>query len=471
MYSWVKLGHIADWCEGVPRGSLPRQLPITMISTDSRTLKPGEVFLALRGKSFDGHQFIPEALKKGAAAVISEQDAALACPHVTVKSSLSALVRIGERLREHFRGTVMAITGSAGKSTTKDMVATLIGPTTVSSPASFNNLIGVSKTLFLVNESTEHLVLEMGMNAPLEIKELCEHFKPEMGLITNIGEAHIGKLGGKEKIYEAKKELFDYLATSVSQKLAVALNVEDTLVKKAYEQSFRRKIRTMSYSAFGASADVMITEKKIHPENGHLYLQISVKGELIEYDFPLFGLHHAQNLSAAIAMASLVGVPLSQLVTRFPKIRPAYHRGEIHATRSGGLLIDESYNSNPPALSSSLSSLADINPAKRRVLILGEMRELGDFSASLHRKVASHLVKVFGEKKIPFVLLAVGPDAIHFIEPLKPTLSPQSCYHVKDVHEAISLASTLLQPGDLVFVKGSRGVQLDLLVSELKITL
>ncbi|MFM8313082.1 MAG: UDP-N-acetylmuramoyl-tripeptide--D-alanyl-D-alanine ligase, partial [Deltaproteobacteria bacterium] len=237
MYSSITFKTLAGWTQGELSEASHSEFPISQISTDTRTLKVGDVYLALKGESFDGNQFVQQAIKKGASGVICETAEPLTVPKIRVPDALKALICIGENLRNLFQGKVFAITGSAGKSSTKDMVAVLLGDSTVSSPASFNNLMGVSRTLCLVTDSTQNLVLEMGMNNFGEIAELCQRFRPQYGMITNVGDAHIGKLGGQEGIYRAKKEMFDFLAKDSSAK-GLALNADDPWVMEAFKSNF-----------------------------------------------------------------------------------------------------------------------------------------------------------------------------------------------------------------------------------------
>ena len=252
MLSHITVQKLADWTKAQVFGQENLNSPVTSITSDTRTLGPGEVFIALKGENFDGHHFLQEAIKKGALAIISQvaPDPAVSSriPFLKVKDSLQAYVDIGRALRKSFHGKVIAITGSAGKSSTKDMTGVLLGPNTLISPKSFNNLLGVSKTLCLLNDQTENLVLEMGMNGLGEIKQMCEQFEPQGGAITNIGDAHIGKLNGKEGIYRAKKELFDWLGKSHAP-IGIVMNLDDPWVVRASQDASLTQLKKITYSA------------------------------------------------------------------------------------------------------------------------------------------------------------------------------------------------------------------------------
>jgi len=438
------------------------------ISTDSRTLCRGDVYIALRGDRFDGHRFISQAVERGASAIVSEVVATSAVPVLLVKDSLRALATIARGVRELFKGPAMAVTGSAGKSSTKEMITRLLGENAVCSPASFNNLIGVSKTVFLLDEKTQYLVLEMGMNARFEIKELCEYFRPEFGLITNIGNAHVGKLGGQEEIYLAKKELFDHL---LSHGTGIAVNVDDPLVVRALAGSDSGRLRSVRYSASGRDADVVVDTMAVDPKTAHLALQMKLgRGAPFHVDLPLFGLHHGENLAGAMAVQLLMKRPESEWMDRLKDIRPAPHRGEIFSLSSYGgkkrqnqkqlILIDESYNSNPAALESSLKSFAKLEPHLTKLLILGDMLEMGEFSPKVHTDMGQFIKRLFSDHANTLKVLGVGTEIQHLLKTLKSTFRT---YEARSVLEAwdITEKSSLLDSSEVVLVKGSRGVGLE----------
>lgn len=464
MFSWVRFSHLVQWSGGALAVPMSADFAVQGLCTDSRNLKAGQVFVALKGETFDGHTFAAQAASLGASALIVSSPVQSSLPTLIVDDTLQALARIASHLRRHFKGPVFGVTGSAGKSSSKDAIALLMGPDTVRSPASFNNLQGVSRTIFLVGDSTKHLILEIGMNAFGEIEEICRNFKPNAGLITNIGDAHIGKLGGKDGIYRAKKELFDFLSAS-GECQGVALNIDDALVEKAFRESFRNGGRHITYSSTGKKADVSVSEATVDPETGFLSFLLTLEGTATRQRLPVFGLHHAQNAAAALAAGLVMGVPAASLVARLAGFRPASHRGEIHVLNSGVTLIDESYNSNPSALTSSLSSLSQIASERRRLLILGDMRELGEFSKDLHREVGETLASLLKGHRA--CVVGVGTDIQELLKPVQQALGADSTVSFPTVEALIPKLPTLVRPGELVFVKGSRGVRLDKAVTHL----
>jgi len=463
MYSWVKLSHLVQWSGGTLIHPPSTDLSVLAISSDSRALKKGDVFLALRGENFDGHRFLEEAVQLGALALISQQKVPTTVPLILVSDTLQAFIKIAEKLREYFRGPVVAVTGSAGKSSTRDMIAVLLGPDTLSAPASFNNLLGVSKTLCLLEDSTKNLVLELGMNASLEIKEMCERFQPLAGLITNIGDAHIGKLGSEEGIFRAKKELFDFI-TTYSNALGIALNLDDPFVVRAYQESAGSKLKTVTYSLKDPKAHVYVSDYSLHPERCCLKLTIKMNQESFSTELGIFGLHNAQNIAAAIACASLLGVSMPEIKLRLSELKPPAHRGVIIQIGKNVTLVDESYNSNPSALKSSLQSVWELNPKRRRILVIGEMREMGQFSKKVHERIGGEIVNLYKKKSIPFILYAVGKEAWTLSAEVRKKLPHVFCKDLQTQSEAQVEIEKTLQKEDILFVKGSHGVRLDLLV-------
>lgn len=467
MFSWVTVHHLAQWTLGTWKAAPPPALPVRSISTDTRSLEKGDVFIALQGPSFDGHAFVEQAAQCGAAIAIVQRPVDAPIPQLLVPNTQGALVAIGEKVREAFKGPVFGITGSAGKSSTKEMVAELLGPRAIRSPKSFNNILGVPRTIFLVQDDTEAMILEIGMNATGEIAEICQHFKPSGGLITNIGEAHMGKLGGQEGIFRAKKELFEWLARTASPQLA--LNLDDALVLRAYEESLRPgHVQVATYSALGKPADVQVIAASMHPQNGGLQLELDIRGNRGKLELGLFGLHQAQNIAGSAAAALLLGLSPQEILSRLPKLKSTAQRGEWLALSHDRVLIDESYNSNPSALEQSLLSVAQLDPARRRVLVLGEMKELGDYSEQQHARVGKSLVKMYQEKRFPFLLVGVGSAFLPFLAAVERELPGIPCLGVPDAEVAIERLRSLLLDGDVVLVKGSRGVQLERVVNWVK---
>jgi len=471
MFSQVTLQNLIDWTQAKTSGSFSGSSEIPSISSDSRNFKSGEVFIALKGENFDGHHFLDEAASKGALALIGEKkpESLRNSPvaFLEVPNTLHAYVKVGEALRNQFKGKVLAVTGSAGKSSTKDMAGVLLGPHTLVSPKSFNNLLGVSKTLCLLEDTTQNLILEMGMNGLGEIREMCEHFSPQGGVITNIGDAHIGKLGGREGIYRAKKELFDSLEKDKTP-LGIAVNLDDPWVVKAASAAFSHAPKILTYSGKDPVADIFISKKEIHTDTGALQIQLRTEGGELSVTIPHFGMHHAYNVAAAIALARLADTPWEKIKERLSQMMPSESRGVIVPLSQGRTLIDECYNSNPSALISSLESVMALDPQRKKILVIGEMRELEDFSSRLHEEVGEKLGEMLKSHPAPVKVFGVGKDTQFLLKALQKIHPQISGEFILDVAAAQQPVIAALSQGDVIFVKGSRGVALDQLVTALK---
>jgi UDP-N-acetylmuramoyl-tripeptide--D-alanyl-D-alanine ligase len=271
----------------------------------------------------------------------------------------------------------------------------------------------------------------------------------------------MGPLGGVQGVYQAKKELFDYLATQIETD-AIAVNLDDPRVCQAFEECFRgRNVRRLSFST-SRKADVRVTTQGIDPQTAFTRISVEAGSLSLRTSIPVFGEHHAMNLAASIAMAKLAGVDDKAIRDRIEEIRPAAHRGEIRRIRCGALLIDDCYNSNPKALLSSLESLFRLPTRHRLVLVLGEMRELGPHTAQEHERVAIQIQSWIQKRGGQVIVLGVGTAMIQALTHIQ-----TDSYGCKSVNEAIDITRGILTSSDIVFVKGSRAVQLDQLVTTL----
>ncbi len=489
----LSLELIARICEGDLKNvthPLKKDLrDISQISTDTRTLQAGDVFVALRGEKTDGSHYIEEAIRKGAKAIVTETEPSFSlAPVIVVSDSLKALAAMGKHCRSQFQGRVFAITGSAGKSSTKYMLSILLGDKTVSSPESYNNLLGLSKTLLLVSQDTKNLVLEMGMNARGEIQELCETFSPQGGCITTIGTAHIGKLGSEHAIYLAKKELFDFLARPNTLSLGIALNESDPKVKRAFEACFGVELFSKRHSPqpkvipYGVLKievpreipTVRLVSSSIDPETAENTINFLIHDAPYSAKLPIFGDYQAINLMASLACGMLMGRKEEEMIPRISELRAFSHRGEIHYLTEDTLLIDESYNSNPTALEASLNALSRIHSRRSRILVLGEMGELGEFSIPLHARLGSFVGETHEKShpQTPLYTLGIGRLTEHLISSLQ-RLSDTGKLHslvkaewIENASDAFRILSQWRVPGSLLYFKGSHSVGLSRVVQK-----
>ena len=428
-------------------------------SIDSRTVTPGELFFAVKGERLDGHDFVAAALERGAlGAVVSRArvpglpDAVLAAPLLIAEDPLAALQSLALHVRRSWGRRVVAITGSAGKTTTKEAIAAALSAkfNVLKSQGNLNNAFGLPLQLLRVEPEHEYAVVEMGMNHLGEIAALCRIAAPDWGVVTNVGNAHVENFTeGQAGIARAKYELIAALPAS-----GVAfLNCSDLYVAQ-FGRDFRGKV---VYFGAGPCGDPAILEVKEDTSGLHvLYRADSHEGR---FTLNLLGAHNAQNAIAGLAVALQAGVGLDAAVAAIEQLTPGSKRGEVLEI-DGATILNDSYNSNPEALRSMIATLA-ARPAKRRILVAGEMLELGEHSQALHAACG----KAAAEAGLDLIV-GVRGNAQH--------LAAAACWggvasiFLADAAAAGEWLAKNIQPGDVVLVKGSRGVQLERAIEVLK---
>jgi UDP-N-acetylmuramoyl-tripeptide--D-alanyl-D-alanine ligase len=390
----LALPNLAAWAEGdlvvreVPASPPEREAllrsGITGVSLDTRTLAPGDLFVPLRGAHADGHDFVAQAFARGAAAALCERGPYERLrghepgPLVVVQDCTAALQRLGRRWRDGWTGELIAVTGSNGKTTTKDMVAAVLGTRyrTLRSEASLNNQWGVPLTLLRLRPEHEAAVLEMGMNHRGEIAGLAQVARPDAGLITNVGEAHLEHLGSIQAVAEAKAELGFALAAGSP----LFVNADRPELLEALRGAPCRLF------TFGLSASAELRPEAVE-ELGAEGVRLRVAG------FPpvhlhLVGRHHAANALAALAVARALGLDPERCARALGTVRGSSLRMEVRPYHGGVLLLD-CYNANPASMHAALETLAGWPGVTRRIAVLGDMLELGADAPRLHREAAA----------------------------------------------------------------------------------
>ncbi|HEY9831537.1 MAG TPA: UDP-N-acetylmuramoyl-tripeptide--D-alanyl-D-alanine ligase [Stenomitos sp.] len=418
----------------------------TGITTDSRSLQPGHVFLALRGENFDGHDFVPVAIEKGAIAVITErrqQNQLNGVPQLQVENTLQAYQQIARWWRDQFNIPVIAITGSVGKTTTKELIAAVLSTqgNVLKTQANYNNEIGVPKTLLELGPEHDYAVIEMAMRGSGQIAELTQIAHPTIGLITNVGTAHIGLLGSEEAIAKAKCEL---LAEMPDTSVAVLNHDNQRLMNTA---ATVWQGQTLTYGLEGGD----LHGRLLDPET------IEVEG--IPFPLPLPGRHNASNYLAAIAVAKLLQVdwaPLSQgLEVELPS-----GRSRRYELPNDIVVLDETYNAGLESMLAALHLLAQ-TPGKRHIAVLGTMKELGERSPEFHQQVG----KTAQELHLDVLIVLVDDVEAQAIATGAAPL-PAECF---SSHNAVvQRLLELVQPGDRLLFKASRSVGLDRVVNQFR---
>lgn len=440
---------------------------VESISIDTRTIRAGEMFVAIKGAHHDGHSFLEEACTKGAmGVVVARDDAARALAGldiaeemwiIKVEDTVRALGDIAKTWRSRFNIPCVAIAGSNGKTTTKEMIAkiTEIKGDTLKTEGNFNNLIGLPLTVFRWEEGHKIAVLEMGMNAKGEIKRLTEIANPTVGLVTNVNPAHLEKLQTLENVALAKGELFE----GMSEEAVAVVNNDDPFVRAMGERFRGRKI------TFGTreGSDVMFANmKSAGLESVDIAFEAFGKGYRMHLPVP--GFHNVMNALAAIAVAIALGIPLEEATRCIENFKPMKMRMERIQLSNGVRIVNDSYNANPYSMAAALKTVSGAKRAGRFIAVLGDMFELGPEAGVRHRELGENAAR-FGVDK----LFVFGGYAIEVaMGAIKMGMSPDSVMiypTMDDLKRAVSLE---IRTGDVVLVKGSRGMQMERVVEFLK---
>jgi UDP-N-acetylmuramoyl-tripeptide--D-alanyl-D-alanine ligase len=426
-------------------------------STDSRNLQPGELFIPLRGDNFDGHDYMNQAIQSGAAACLSEEMiGGLLVPVIKVNNTLKALGDLAAAIRRQFAGPVVGITGTSGKTTCKEMLAAILESTGLGlkSAGNFNNLIGVPLTLFDLQPEHRWAVVEMGMSERGEISRLAEIARPNIGMITNVGAGHLENFDGISGVARAKGELFIALPSD-----GVALiNADDPEVRQLPVANGVRKV------LFGTASEADVKAENIAGHNGSVSFDLVIEGEVKKVVMPLPGRHNVANALAAAAAAYVIGVGLEQIVSGLQSFKPCPGRMELFVLPEDIVVLDDSYNANPLSVHAALDALHDLNSAGRRIAVLADMLELGPTGPELHYHIGT-LAAERVDWLFTYGALAeeIARGAVEGGLPVEQVLTAKS-------HDELAASLLeILQEGDRVLVKGSRGMRMEKIVDGLRI--
>lgn len=423
----------------------------TGVSTDTRTLRPGELFVALRGPNFDGHAFVPRAAERGAAAAVVEHPLAGSLPLLQVADSLVALGAVAAEWRGRFELPVLAVTGSFGKTTVKEMMAAIAATRgdVLASRGNLNNEIGLPLTLFGLDPAHRAAVLELGANHAGEIARLAAISRPSVGVVTAAGPVHLEGFGSLEGVARAKGELYAGLPGD-----GVAIINQDD----AFASLWREMAGTRRCVSFGLKADAEFRAEQISQS-------LDAAGPLLEFRLvtpdgaadarlALPGRHNALNALAAAAATWAAGWSLDEIVAGLARVAGVQGRMSLRKSHSGALLIDDTYNASPVALQAAIE-YATALPGETW-LVLGDMRELGAASAELHA-AAGRLARERGITR----LYAIGPESAAAAEAFG------TAQHFSEIAELASALERDLPPGVNLLVKGSRSMRLETLIERL----
>lgn len=434
----------------------------TGISTDTRTLKSGDLFVALQGPRFDAHHYVGQAFEKGAVAALVSTPVEIGMSLsgrgvILVQDTLTALGDLGALWRKRFPVTLIGLSGSNGKTTTKEMVSRILGleGPTLKNPGNLNNWIGLPLSLFSLNESHRFAVMEMGMNHLGEISRLCRIARPEVGLLTNIGPAHLEGLGSLAAIAQAKGELFEALEP---QHWAV-VNGDDSRIRDLSRSCQAQKI------TFGLNreADVRADHVSLTPQG--LYFRVSFQGQEKELQLPIQGEHNIYNALGAAAVALCLGLSLQKVEEGLKGFTLPEHRLELKKGLKGIQLIDDTYNANPASMKAALEAFQSLKKGKRGGLVLGDMLELGSQAVEAHREIG----ELIGEMGIDF-LITYGPLSKELLsQALKGVRPPQKGVWAGSHQELVDQIGQVIEEGDLLLIKGSHGMDMEAVVRALEV--
>ncbi len=449
---------------GRPVGDMPEGA--SGISIDSRTLQPGDMFFAIKGENLDGHDYLGAATGAGASLAVVDESKLVSLGHiklpfVVVPDVLEALCRLRELARARTKAQIVAVTGSAGKTSTKEMLLAALsacGPTHASA-ASYNNQWGVPLTLARMPEDTRFGIFEIGMNHPGEIAPLAKMVRPHLAVITCIAPAHIGAFETIEDIAREKASIFSGV---VSGGYAL-INHDDR--RYALQKQLAGDHGIEHILCFGRKRGSDIWLRKLDHDADGSRLSVRVQGKDIEYNLPIAGEHMAKNSLVVMAAANLLGGDLDKAADALSRIEATRGRGNRYVIGGAGsqgiTIIDESYNANPASMEAALNVLASFEGVrtKRRIAVLGDMLELGRKSEKMHRDLA----KPIASAKVDLVFL-VGPEMEHLAKILP---RERLGGHFADTEGLAGRLKNVLRPGDVVMFKASKGIGFAPVVEEI----
>lgn len=437
----------------------PAQAAFSAVSIDSRTIAAGALFVAIHGDRLDGHDYVDQAVERGAAGILVSRP--VSAPNgvavVEVPDTLVALQQLAHAVRERSGAKVVAITGSAGKTSTKEITADLLATRyrVFRNRGNLNNHIGLPLSLTELMHGPDVAIVELGMNHAGEIRELVRIAGPDVRVWTNVGDAHIGYFGSREAVASAKAEILEGAGADA----VLVANADDPLVAK-HAQTFAGRVVTFGAGASATVRAVEISDRGfegsttvVHTPAGNLNLTLRLPGRA-----------HLMNVLAGVSVAIEFGVELNAIERIVHAARPVPRRGSMTELPAGIRIVDDTYNASPAAVQTMLQTLAATPGAARRVAVLGEMRELGDSALALHEACG----RTAGEAGID-VLVAVGGAAAEGLVAgaSMAGIRADRIHRFADSASAAAPVTALLRTGDLVLVKGSRSTRMDILADAL----
>lgn len=439
----------------------------TGVSTDSRTLQPDMLFVPIQGESFNGHDYAVEAIEKGASAILWQSDHGeppAGTASVIVEHTLTALQQLAAAYRRQLDVRIVGITGSNGKTTTKDMIAAVLGTAyrVCKTQGNYNNHLGLPLTLLQMSEETEVAVLEMGMSDRGEIALLSEIAAPDAAVITHIGEAHLKQLGSREAIAQAKLEILEGLSPGG---IFVYPGDEPLIAQWIERQDARSeypKLKEMKLIRFGTaeSNDLYPIAVMLHSDS----VQFAMNTEpSLAYRIPLVGRHNVNNALAAIAIGKCFNIEPEKLRAGLAAMQSSGMRSELIRSASGVAILNDAYNASPSSMGAALALLAEMPGYEQRIAVLGDMLELGERQEAFHTEIGKRL----DPEQIDYVL-TYGKLAARIAEAAAPLYKAGRVLSFEHQADLIEALKRIAGRNDIVLVKGSRGMRLETIVNALQ---
>jgi len=455
----LTLAWVAQAAAGTLRSGDPERL-VGQVVTDSRSVNAGDLFIALRGPRFDGHAFVEDVISRGAAGVVVEKGRTGAlgpAGAIEVGDTLKALQSLAHAVRRAAATRVVAITGSAGKTTTKEAIAEMLATRgrVVKNKGNLNNHIGLPLSLMQLRTRPDVAVMELGMNHAGEISTLVAIAEPDVRVWTNVGDAHLGFFASPDAIADAKAEILERATPDT----VLVCNADDPRVMSRASGFSGRTL------TFGTAESATVRAQHIEDRGvAGMRAQVTTPVGARTIDTPLLGRGNLANVLAATAVAVDHGVPLDEIAAVASRLRPADRRGAVKRLRDGVTLIDDSYNSSPSALRRALEVLTEEKDAARKVAVLGEMLELGDHAQTLH-EASGRAAAAAGVQ----LLFAIGgaPARALAAAAVAAGIPAASVHYFEKSDAAAAAVADTIHPGDLVLVKGSRGTRTDIVADRI----
>lgn len=440
---------IAEVTGGSLSGS---DIRVSGVSTDTRTIEKGDLFIAIRGESFNGNDFVAQAAEKGAAAAICDGEAAADIPMIHVSDSRTAQLALARYYRDRFPVKLCGVTGSVGKTSTKDMIYAVLSAkyNTLKTEGNFNNDIGLPRTLFRLNESHSAAVIEMGMSDLGEISQLSRAAHPDAAVITNIGYCHIENLKTRENILKAKLEILD----GAAENAPLIINGDDDYLGVLSEKMLGRRI-----IRYGLGAGFEVGADNISHTAGGERFELVAEGKRYKAEINVVGEHHVMNALAAFCVGREFGLTAEEIIPAFLNYEASGMRQKIER-RNGITVILDCYNASPTSVRSALSVLGGME-SKRRIAVLGDMLELGDMSKQLHAMIAD------------YIRLNADACFLYGAEMTACRNALSGCgvkvFHSEDKEELAARLGEYLAEGDAVLFKGSRGMKMEEIAEKIRL--